>query len=57
MHSFISALGRQRQACLCEFEASLVYTVNSGLGRAAKQDCLNNNNNKHSYYNYNNFKK
>ena len=33
----ISALGRQRQADLCEFEASLVYKVSSRTASAVTQ--------------------
>jgi hypothetical protein len=32
--SLIAAPGRQRQADLCEFEASLVYTINFKTVRA-----------------------
>ena len=34
----VPASGRQRQADLCEFEASLVYTVNSRIARAGQRD-------------------
>ena len=33
----ISALGRQRQADLCEFKVSLVYRVNSRIVRTVTQ--------------------
>ena len=33
----IPALGRQRQADLCELEASLVYRANSRIARAITQ--------------------
>ena len=33
----IAALGRQRQKDLCEFEASLLYTVSSRIARTVKQ--------------------
>ena len=33
----IPALGRQRQVDLCEFEARLVYRVNSKIGSKATQ--------------------
>jgi hypothetical protein len=34
--SLISALGRQRQPVLCEFEASLVYRLSSRMDRATQ---------------------
>jgi hypothetical protein len=34
-HNLILALGRQRQGELCEFKASLVYTVSSRAARTA----------------------
>ena len=34
----ISALGRQRQADLCEFEVSLVYRVSSRTARATQRN-------------------
>ena len=34
-HSFNPALGRQRQASLCEFEVSLVYVESSRPARAS----------------------
>jgi hypothetical protein len=34
------ALGRQRQAELCEFEASLVYTVSSRTPKAAQRNLV-----------------
>ena len=44
----IPALGRQSQADLCEFEASLVYKVSSRTGSKSytEKPCLVNNNNK-----------
>jgi hypothetical protein len=33
VHTLILALGRQRQADLCEFKAILVYRVNSRIAR------------------------
>ena len=36
-HTLIPALGRQRQADLCEFEASLVYRVSSRTARTVIQ--------------------
>ena len=36
----IPALGRQRQADLCEFKASLIYSVSSRTARATKRPCL-----------------
>ena len=50
--SLISALRRQRQADLCEFEASLVYRVSLGqlelcyIEKLVSNDNNNNNNNK-----------
>jgi hypothetical protein len=38
--SLISTPGRQRQADLCEFKASLVYRVNSGLTRLHRETLL-----------------
>ena len=35
--SLIPALGRQRQADLCEFETSLVYRASSRIARAVTQ--------------------
>lgn len=37
MHTFDPALGRQRQADICEFRASLVYTVSFRTARAVTQ--------------------
>ena len=34
----IPALGRQRQADLCEFKASLVYSVSSRTARATQRN-------------------
>jgi hypothetical protein len=33
-HAFNPAVGRQRQADLCEFKASLIHKANSGTGKA-----------------------
>ena len=41
--SSIPALGRQRQADLSEFEASLVYRVNSRTVRAAQKNPISKN--------------
>ena len=38
----IPALGRQRQANLCEFEASLVYKINSRTARATQRNPVSN---------------
>jgi hypothetical protein len=40
----IPALGRQRQADLCEFKASLVYTVSSRSTRATQRNPVSNKN-------------
>ena len=40
----ISALGRQRQAELCEFEASLVYRVSSRTSKITYRNPVSNNN-------------
>ena len=44
---FILALGRQRQADLCEFKASLVYRVSSRSARATQGDLFQKQTNKH----------
>lgn len=36
----IPALGRQNQADLCEFVASLVYRKRSSLARTTQRNCL-----------------
>ena len=36
----VPALWRQRQADLCEFEASLVYRVGSRIARATQKSCV-----------------
>ena len=41
----IPALGRQRQTDLCEFEASLVYTVSSRTARATQRNSVSKNKN------------
>jgi hypothetical protein len=54
----ISALGRQRQADLCEFNACLIYRLSSRTTRAVAQrnpvsknhHHRNNNNNYHCYW-------
>jgi len=38
VHALIPALGRQRQADLCEFEASLVYKVSAKTVRATQKN-------------------
>ena len=38
MMPLISALRRQRQEDLCEFKASLVYTMSSRTARATERD-------------------
>lgn len=35
---FIPVLGRQKQAELCEFEATLIYTVSSSTTRARQRN-------------------
>ena len=42
----ILALGRQRKADLCEFEARLVYRVNSRTARTIQKSCLKKQTNK-----------
>jgi hypothetical protein len=37
VHTLIPALGRQRQADLCEFETNLVYKVNSWIAMATQR--------------------
>jgi hypothetical protein len=37
-HAFNPALGRQRQADLCEFEASLIYRVSSRTPRTNREN-------------------
>ena len=44
VHALILALGRQRQADLCEFEAGLVYRVSSRTVRAAQIHLISKNN-------------
>jgi hypothetical protein len=46
----LPALRRQRQADLCEFEASLVYRVSSRTGRATQRNpvCKNKNKNQNN---------
>jgi hypothetical protein len=41
--SLVPALRRQRQADLCEFQASLVYISSSRIARAKKRSCLKTN--------------
>jgi hypothetical protein len=43
---FISALGRQRQADLCEFEASLAFRASSKTARATQRNLVSKNKNK-----------
>jgi hypothetical protein len=38
-------LGKQRQEDLCEFEASLIYTVNPRTARTTQRNPVSNNNN------------
>ena len=46
-HTLILAYRRQRQANLCEFEASLIYRVSSRTGsKASERNKTKQNNNK-----------
>ena len=40
VYTFIVALRRQRQADLCEFEASLVYRVDSRIAKATQRNSV-----------------
>ena len=45
----VPALGRQRQADLCEFQASLVYIMSSGTAKTIERDPVTNKQtNKHT---------
>jgi hypothetical protein len=44
VQTLLSALGRQRQADLCEFEASLVYRVTSKTARGTQRSNISKQN-------------